>query len=231
MTKDHALKRRLQSSSSAGERSAKSDQESQETDTETLISAGKKETSRSPRNTHENIKTGSVYVLFDERAVVYVGQSTNPYARVGSHTRDKEFTHFRILRCHRDRMKYWEAALIKKHRPQYNVVGNPDKCEVVKLPTAQIRPGDEIQRRLIDYEKLIKKVSRLERQIEEMTKPLKYDGPRIQITNTGVTLSDFTTTGTTGNYDTAMGNTRIMTTLPGPAQRLPRQAHPSPPQA
>ena len=35
----------------------------------------------------------SIYLLFRDDVVVYVGQSINPYARMSQHLKDKRFTH------------------------------------------------------------------------------------------------------------------------------------------
>ena len=63
----------------------------------------------------------SIYVLFFEDEVVYVGQSMNPYARMAQHLRDKRFTHIRVMACRKERMKHWEAKLIKAYQPRHNI--------------------------------------------------------------------------------------------------------------
>ena len=74
----------------------------------------------------------SVYVLYQDETVVYVGQSINPYQRMAQHLRDKLFTHIRIMPCRRSRMSYWEEKLIKAYEPSYNVTHNKRKLRLVK---------------------------------------------------------------------------------------------------
>ena len=71
----------------------------------------------------KNIKDGSIYFLFDKEMLVYVGQSKNPCSRIGSHNRDKTFTHYRIMACLKRRMNYWESLLILRFKPKYNKAG------------------------------------------------------------------------------------------------------------
>jgi len=66
-----------------------------------------------------------VYVLFSKNVVVYVGESINPYTRVISHMKDKEFDYFRVLYCRSNRKKYWEKKLIESYRPKYNKTHKP----------------------------------------------------------------------------------------------------------
>jgi len=66
----------------------------------------------------------SIYLLFRDDVVVYVGQSKNPYARMAQHLKDKRFTHIRIMSCRQLRLRYWEEKLIKAYKPQYNVAHN-----------------------------------------------------------------------------------------------------------
>ena len=62
----------------------------------------------------------SVYLLYDQGELVYVGQSKTPSSRVLQHRRDKTFDSFKILRCRPERRMYWEDRLIYKFRPKYN---------------------------------------------------------------------------------------------------------------
>ena len=62
----------------------------------------------------------SVYLLYDQGALVYVGQSKTPSSRELQHRRDKTFDSFKILRCRPERRMYWEDRLIYKFRPKYN---------------------------------------------------------------------------------------------------------------
>lgn len=71
-----------------------------------------------------DLQRPSVYILFRDDEVVYVGQSQNPYARMAQHLKDKRFTHIRIMSCSKSRARYWEEKLIKAYRPEYNKVHN-----------------------------------------------------------------------------------------------------------
>ena len=70
---------------------------------------------------HKNMTGATIYVLFKQDEVVYVGQSINPYNRIGQHTKDKDFDHFRLMSCLKSRMTYWEDVLIWRYDPKYNV--------------------------------------------------------------------------------------------------------------
>ena len=62
-----------------------------------------------------------VYILFMKNAVVYVGESINPYARVCTHIKsEKKFDSFRILYCKESRKRHWEKKLIESYLPKYN---------------------------------------------------------------------------------------------------------------
>lgn len=63
----------------------------------------------------------SVYILFSKLKIVYIGESINPLARIGAHTKDKVFDSFRVLPT--SRRKYWEKVLIRKYKPLYNIHG------------------------------------------------------------------------------------------------------------
>ena len=71
----------------------------------------------------KNLTSGSVYFLFDGDRIVYVGQSVNFMSRIGSHKRDKTFTHCRVMFCLKRRMSYWESIFIKRYKPKYNRAG------------------------------------------------------------------------------------------------------------
>ena len=62
-----------------------------------------------------------VYFLFDNKQLVYIGESNNVYMRIGQHIKDgtKKFDSFAIYPCN-DRKKL-EGFLIRALMPKYNV--------------------------------------------------------------------------------------------------------------
>ena len=88
----------------------------------------------------------AVYILILEGVVVYVGESTSAYSRIGSHVKDKNkrFDAIRILPCAEHRRKYWEAVLIDKYQPLFNKKGKKKelaKRHIYKL--SKIKKGQE----------------------------------------------------------------------------------------
>jgi hypothetical protein len=65
-----------------------------------------------------------IYLLIREGKVVYVGQSTNCHARIGTHfyERGKKFDAFHLIECGTKQLKKLEAQYIAKFMPQYNVL-------------------------------------------------------------------------------------------------------------
>ena len=76
-----------------------------------------------------NIDRPGIYILFDDEQAVYVGQSLLPYERIGVHIRQKKmiFNSFRILKCSKEKLNYWESYLIYNLYPRYNVKGKDGK--------------------------------------------------------------------------------------------------------
>ena len=99
-------------------------------DTRTWVNSGYWGDSRLPtlyrNNTpKEMLLHPSVYILFHYGTPVYVGQSVRPYVRIDNHIQQKEkmFDSFRVLKCVKHKMNYWEGYLIYKLQPKYNIVG------------------------------------------------------------------------------------------------------------
>ena len=65
----------------------------------------------------------SIYALFKDEEIVYIGQSINAYSRIGSHNKDKDFDYFRLMPCLKHRMNHWEEMLIQRYQPRYNKAG------------------------------------------------------------------------------------------------------------
>ncbi len=72
-----------------------------------------------------NIDRPGIYILFDDEQVVYVGKSLMPFGRIGQHIKQKKmiFNSFRILKCSKEKLDYWESYLIFNLYPRYNVRG------------------------------------------------------------------------------------------------------------
>ena len=70
-----------------------------------------------------NMNRPAIYALFKDEEIVYIGQSINAYSRIGSHNKDKDFDHFRIMPCLKHRMNNWEEMLIQRYKPKYNKAG------------------------------------------------------------------------------------------------------------
>ena len=68
-----------------------------------------------------NHNRSCIYALFKNEVVVYIGQSINPFNRIGQHTKDKDFDYFRLMPCLKKRLTYWEDYLIGKYDPKYNI--------------------------------------------------------------------------------------------------------------
>jgi hypothetical protein len=86
----------------------------------------------------------SVYALIDGNEIVYVGKSTNPYSRIGTHLLDKKFDKFAILHGEdfsiedeefNKLYQHFEELLIMKFKPKYNqsidclIYVSPDKLK------------------------------------------------------------------------------------------------------
>ena len=62
-----------------------------------------------------------VYVLFNERTPVYIGQSVNILARLTDHVKTgKEFDFARFVECEREDLDQIEIFLIKLFKPALN---------------------------------------------------------------------------------------------------------------
>ena len=63
-----------------------------------------------------------IYILSYKGSPVYVGESKNIFARLGSHVKDKTFDSYRIIPCSDiKRRKRWEKNLINRYNPPFNV--------------------------------------------------------------------------------------------------------------
>ncbi len=72
----------------------------------------------------KNVIQSGIYLLFHKGTVVYIGQSLYPIERIHHHWRtNKLFDAFRIMRCAKHRLRYWEGKLIYDFKPYYNDTG------------------------------------------------------------------------------------------------------------
>jgi|32_taG_2_1085360.scaffolds.fasta_scaffold01379_5 hypothetical protein len=75
-------------------------------------------------NSVEDVIQSGIYFLFYKGTVVYIGQSLYPIERIHHHWRTKKlFDAFRIMRCAKHRLRYWEGKLIYDFKPHYNDTG------------------------------------------------------------------------------------------------------------
>ena len=68
-----------------------------------------------------------IYFLIKDKKIVYVGQSTNIFARVGAHKMDKDFDKAVYFECPSTELDDLEYELINILQPQYNKTGNPQE--------------------------------------------------------------------------------------------------------
>ena len=66
-----------------------------------------------------------IYFLVKDEKIVYVGQSTNIFARVGTHKTDKDFDKAVYFECPSTELDDLEYELINILQPKYNKSGNP----------------------------------------------------------------------------------------------------------
>ena len=96
------------------------------------------------------VATKGVYFLFDNKQLVYIGESNNVYMRIGQHIKDgkKKFDSFEIYPCN-DRKKL-EGFLIRAFTPKYNVsFGMYDNSAIEE----DIFPSQTIEEAIEAYEK------------------------------------------------------------------------------
>jgi hypothetical protein len=80
-------------------------------------------------------RTCGIYFLMHEREIVYVGQSVNCHARMGTHLNDdlKVFDSYFIIECPANRLDELEAKYIVQLRPKYNLAIPRLASEITKL--------------------------------------------------------------------------------------------------
>ena len=81
---------------------------------------------------YKNDNRSCIYALFKNEVIVYIGQSINPYSRIGQHTKNKEFDLFRLMPCLKKRLAHWEDYLIYKYQPKYNILGKKKGSRSIK---------------------------------------------------------------------------------------------------
>lgn len=75
------------------------------------------------------IKNGDaiIYFLFKGKEVVYIGQTTAFFQRMGSHSSDKDFDEINWYSVEHDDLNLLEAALIRAFAPKYNSANSKKK--------------------------------------------------------------------------------------------------------
>ena len=79
--------------------------------------------------------TPCIYFLYFEEQIVYIGETTQIMPRISAHFKgSKVFDTFGFFEFKGSRLERLEceAALIKKHKPKYNIVHNVD-CDFVEV--------------------------------------------------------------------------------------------------
>lgn len=61
-----------------------------------------------------------IYVLVHKERIAYVGQSTEPFSRIGDHTRKIVFDKVYFIRCDKANLVSLEKEMIKKLKPKLN---------------------------------------------------------------------------------------------------------------
>ena len=77
-------------------------------------------------------KKCGIYFLIKNDAIVYVGQSTNIFNRVGDHEGVKDFDRFTYVECEKNDLTILETKYINNFKPKYNFDSNGRLC----LPTS-----------------------------------------------------------------------------------------------
>ncbi len=67
---------------------------------------------------------GHIYFIFYKNELVYIGQTVNLLRRIKEHHSFK-FDWVRFIECDRDKLKHYEARLIKYFKPKANRNNNP----------------------------------------------------------------------------------------------------------
>jgi len=71
------------------------------------------------RKTRIELLTG-IYFLFNNKNLIYIGQSTNIIYRVGTHLKDKEFNRYAYILCSKERLLDLERQYLNKYNPSLN---------------------------------------------------------------------------------------------------------------
>lgn len=80
-----------------------------------------------------------VYFLLKGESIVYIGQSITPEARIITHTRDKDFDSFYIIRCRPEILNTAESLLIMHFKPIFNGnVTNPPQGVILKTQAKSV---------------------------------------------------------------------------------------------
>lgn len=84
------------------------------------------------------IGTRGIYVLFKNNEVVYVGQSYRVEERIHKHSPEKDFDSFSVMEINNGDLSDFEADLIMKFKPKYNLVV-PTNSKYGNMSTLKLR--------------------------------------------------------------------------------------------
>lgn len=72
------------------------------------------------------VPKSGVYFLIDKDEIVYIGMSSNLFARIGRHIfdGDRVFTKYTIIEMPQSDIKRFESELIERYKPKYNISEN-----------------------------------------------------------------------------------------------------------
>ncbi len=90
-----------------------------------------------------------IYFLFNDKKLVYIGQSIDTDKRVYSHkvANKMTFDSHRVIPCSKDKLRHYEARLIKFFQPKLNIQGRYETI-CVRVPLWAV---DEVDQMVKEY--------------------------------------------------------------------------------
>jgi hypothetical protein len=80
-----------------------------------------------------------VYILMRQRIVIYVGQSTEPFRRVGTHYAKKHFDEVFFIRCDQEDLDRVERETIEALKPRLNVAYNAHNRAIQRIKEWKVK--------------------------------------------------------------------------------------------